>query len=104
MADVRVPQRPYFGVRSIFVSVLVGVAGCSEPVVDEVREACQPICDELVEACGLAAFPDEDSCMGGCAYVASQDEADLDLYAICVRQAECDPFDIVECEHAYGID
>jgi len=89
--------------RTPWLVVALGVAACAQPTEDEVVALCEPVCDELVDTCALASYPDHDSCMGGCAFLA-QEEADLQGYATCVRAADCDLFEIIECEHVHGID
>jgi len=64
---------------------------------------CDDLCEELVRECGYEAFPTIESCEQGCAWNRSEG-ADVDGQLDCVRDAACNTFDIVECEHAYGID
>jgi len=98
------PDRPYWGMpRFLRWVALALVLGCPEPELDEVAEQCRPICDVLVDDCAVAAYPDHDSCMGGCAYVASQG-GDLEGYGGCVDAAQCDTFELIDCEHSHGID
>lgn len=64
---------------------------------------CTDLCNELVIACGFEAFPTVDSCMQGCEYNADNG-ADIGAQLLCVDAAVCDTFQILECEHAYGLD
>lgn len=75
--------------------VFVGCGGGSEPGV------CESLCLTLVGECASAAFPDRASCDQGCLYSAELG-ADVTGQAACVADAGCDPFSIVECEHAHG--
>ena len=77
------------------------VAACSRPLSQE--NICEDLCFELVSHCQYAAFPDYESCMQGCAYDAEQG-ADVGAELLCVQEADCDTFAVVECEHAHGID
>src|SRR5688500_8087711 len=62
---------------------------------------CADLCDVLVDECGYAAYPSNESCEQGCAYSASEG-ADIAAQKSCVESAECNTFEIVECEHAHG--
>ncbi len=62
---------------------------------------CHDLCTELVGICGYAAFPDMTSCLDGCAYEASEGQ-DVRAQAICVQNAACDTFAILECENTHG--
>jgi len=64
---------------------------------------CEEMCTELVSNCEVAAFPNQDSCVQGCTYNADQG-ADVEDQLECILDADCDAFDIVECEHEYGVD
>jgi hypothetical protein len=62
---------------------------------------CADLCGELVAVCAFAAFPDMGSCLDGCAFDASQGQ-DVIGQAICVENAACDTFAILECENDFG--
>jgi hypothetical protein len=62
---------------------------------------CDEMCAELVEKCEYAAFPTTTSCVQGCLY-AENEGGDVKGQRDCVLEAECDTFDIVECEHEFG--
>lgn len=61
---------------------------------------CGDMCDQLVSTCSYAAFPSMESCLQGCEFD-STNGRDVDGQQECVADAECNTFDIVECEHAY---
>ena len=63
---------------------------------------CESICDELVYNCSFAAFPTHESCIEGCLYSAEKG-GDNEQYSVCVQEAECDIFKVVECENANGM-
>lgn len=65
--------------------------------------ACSDLCNELVITCGFEAFPTLDSCLQGCEYNVDNG-ADVGAQLLCVDAAVCDTFQILECEHAYGLD
>lgn len=65
------------------------------------RRACEDLCGTLANQCAFAAYPDEASCLEGCAYEASEGVA-LGEYHTCVAEAECDVFRVVSCARAYG--
>lgn len=62
---------------------------------------CADLCSELVAVCGYAAFPDMGSCLDGCAFDASEGQ-DVIGQAICVENAACDTFAILECENSFA--
>jgi hypothetical protein len=62
---------------------------------------CADLCSELVGICAYSAFPGMDSCLEGCAFDASEGQ-DVVGQAICVQNAECDTFAILECENSFG--
>ncbi len=62
---------------------------------------CGELCLELVGTCGYEAYPDLGSCLDGCAF-AEQQGADITAQALCVIEAECSTFNILECEHEFG--
>jgi hypothetical protein len=81
------------------LALLLLLAGC--PATEE--SVCSDLCVELVTHCEYAAFPSIESCNQGCNYAASEG-ADVEGEAGCVLAAECDTFEIIECEHAYGLE
>jgi len=62
---------------------------------------CDDICTELVAICDYAAYPSRDSCRQGCAWDASQG-GDVTAALACFEAADCNTFEIVECQHAFG--
>ncbi len=80
--------------------VLLVLAACEDE--GGPNSMCDDICDELVQSCDYAAFPSVESCEQGCAYSKSEG-ADIEGYLNCVEAAECNTFEIVGCERAYGI-
>jgi len=62
---------------------------------------CDDLCTELYRECGYAAFPTFSSCYQGCTYAEVEEGADVAGEAACVEAAECDTFQILECEHAH---
>jgi hypothetical protein len=79
------------------LSILLVLASCGAPQ----DTACDAVCSELVTTCDYAAFPSFASCQQGCGYWESEG-VDVQAYLECVRDADCDTFALVECEHAYG--
>jgi hypothetical protein len=78
---------------------LLFVLACStEAPTDEV---CASMCQELVQTCEYDAFPSYESCMQGCAY---EREAGgrIEPQTQCILMAECDTFEIVDCQHQFG--
>ena len=63
---------------------------------------CDDLCTELSSECGYAAFPTFGSCYQGCEYAEAEEGADIVGHVGCVQAAECNTFDILECEHAFG--
>jgi len=63
---------------------------------------CSSMCDELQGACAYDAFPDVESCLEGCLYSESEG-ADIEAQLACILQAECDTFEILECENQHGV-
>ena len=80
----------------VSMAIVVGCGGGSEA-----SSPCGDLCLELVATCAYDAYPDMGSCLDGCAY-AEQQGADITGQAICVIEAECSTFDILECEHQFG--
>lgn len=78
--------------------LLVTTACAPAPVIT----SCDYVCAELVSTCAYAAFPTLDTCRQGCAYW-EEEGVDVDSYLTCVQDAECNTFQIVECEHDLGI-
>lgn len=64
-------------------------------------KVCTDLCDELVYTCRYDAFPSYDSCLQGCAYDGEQG-ANLEQEAECLAAAECDPFEVVNCQNRFG--
>ncbi len=62
---------------------------------------CEDLCTELVMSCGYAAYPTRESCLQGCGYDEANG-ADIEKRLECVTAAECDTFEVIECEHARG--
>lgn len=81
---------------SISTALLVGCAGA-----EEASTPCGELCNELVANCAYGAYPDMGSCLDGCAW-SEQEGADITGHALCVMDASCDTFDILECEHEFG--
>jgi hypothetical protein len=73
---------------------LLGACGSEETI-------CDSLCSELVQSCDYAAYPDLESCRQGCTYD-NERGADTVGFQECVLAAECDTFEILECEHDYG--
>ena len=84
-----------------FLAPLVLLVACSGSGV--ASGPCDDMCRELVQSCDYAAFPDLNSCLDGCTYNEGLG-ADITGQTQCVLDAACDTFEIVECEHAYGLD
>lgn len=82
------------------LTLLLSLLGCAG---SEAKEICDGICDELVMECGYEAYPTYESCLQGCLYKEEQG-AKMDRAFQCVQKAECDTFEIIECEHAEGVD
>ena len=76
------------------------LSGCAQ---SEINETCDAICDELVFNCEYDAYPTKDSCVQGCLYKTEQG-AKMTRAESCILNAECDTFEIIECEHAEGVD
>ena len=62
---------------------------------------CSEVCQELYQQCDYAAYPSYDSCLEGCAYNEERGADMVEQFA-CVQNAECNTFEIIECEHQYG--
>jgi hypothetical protein len=60
---------------------------------------CADVCDLLVMDCDYTAYPTRESCMQGCSYDESKG-ADIEKRLECLSAAECDTFEVIECEHA----
>lgn len=78
---------------AVLMTACVGDAATEGP--------CSDLCGELVGECGFTAFPDMGSCLDGCAFDASEGQ-DVIGQAICVGNAECDTFAVLECENQFG--
>lgn len=76
---------------------LISAFGCK----DEVTLQCEEVCTELVINCAYEAYPDLESCQDGCLYEA-EEGADIEDHLDCVTDADCDLFEIIECEHEEG--
>lgn len=63
---------------------------------------CDQLCEELVMTCEYAAFPDFTSCQTGCLYDEEQG-ANTKGKLKCVAAAECNTFEVLECEHQYEL-
>ena len=87
-------------VNSIFFGFVCAL-GCAEPVVDDEYEACTSLCKELVRECSYDAYPTTESCMAGCADVIEA-EAELFELEVCILEAGCDAFAIIECQNHFG--
>jgi len=81
--------------------LLAFVAGCNQSSLSQ--DACHDLCTELMTACDYDAFPNLQSCLSGCEWNVEQG-ADIDGQLTCVQAATCNTFEIMECEHAYGLD
>jgi len=75
--------------------------GCTEPETDDEYEACVSLCDELVASCSYDAYPTTESCMAGCADQVNA-EAEVFELEVCILDAECDTFAIIECQNHFG--
>ena len=77
------------------------LAGCSTG--SDTKSPCYNLCQELVQTCDYAAYPTFSSCEEGCVYY--QDEGvDVEAQLTCIQEAECNEFDVIECEHKHGVD
>lgn len=76
------------------------LAGCTTGTVKS-NPICDAMCAELVDTCKYAAYPTSQSCVQGCVYNQKQG-ADIAGQRDCILDAQCDTFDIVECEHQFG--
>ena len=75
--------------------------GCENTDSDPQYGICADVCKELYQNCSYSAYPSYDSCLEGCAY--NQEEgADIEQQLTCFLEAECDTFEIIECENQYG--
>lgn len=86
--------------RALLILPLTLLLGCAR---SEVNATCEAICDELVYNCEYDAYPTRDSCVQGCLYKTEQG-AKMSRAESCILNAECDTFEIIECEHAEGVD
>lgn len=75
--------------------------GCTPKEENKDVQECEDLCLELVGSCDLAAYPDLNSCMMGCGYN-KEEGGDISNHLSCVQDAECDLFQIIECENKYG--
>jgi len=80
------------------VLALLFVAGCESAATP--ATPCGEMCDTLVRDCSYEAFPSFESCLQGCEFDQTNGR-DTEGQKDCVQQAECDTFEIVECENAY---
>jgi len=62
---------------------------------------CSDVCQELYQQCEYAAFPSYESCIEGCAYN-EEEGADMEDQLECFQDAECNTFEIIECENEHG--
>ena len=62
---------------------------------------CEDICKEVYSTCQFEAYPSYESCLEGCAYN-EEEGSDLEAQYQCFQEAECDTFEIIECENTYG--
>jgi hypothetical protein len=83
----------------ITAGTLLLLCGCAGR--EAVATSCNQLCDELVDECGYPAFPDEESCLQGCAYNEGEG-ADTEAHLDCVQEAACNTFDIISCENSHG--
>ncbi len=67
-----------------------------------VPTVCDDLCAELVSQCGYEAYPTLDSCIQGCIYRLEEENADVEAQLSCVKDAQCDTFAVLECEHEAG--
>ena len=67
------------------------------------QAACKKMCESLVRTCHFEAFPDYSSCEQGCGYEATEGGHVVSM-AECVEEADCETFEILECQHAFGFD
>ncbi len=78
---------------------LLLLAGCAQQVAST---SCDFTCNELVTTCAYPAFPTRDTCLQGCAYW-EESGVNVDSYLACVQDAACNTFQILECEHEFGV-
>ena len=86
--------------RLLMCSALLGASACAPEVEPS---ACFDLCTNLYSTCGYEAFPTLESCQQGCEWNLDQG-ADIGGQLLCIEEANCDTFAILECEHAYGLD
>jgi hypothetical protein len=75
------------------------LVACSQKEVVNVPQECTDLCRELVSECRYEAYPTLDSCLQGCVYRIEEEKLDMAEQAECVLAAECDTFEIIECEN-----
>jgi hypothetical protein len=75
------------------------LVACSQKVVADAPQECTDLCRELVSECRYEAYPTLDSCLQGCVYRIEEEKLDMAEQAECVLAAECDTFEIIECEN-----
>ena len=63
---------------------------------------CYELCQELVQTCGFSAYPSFSSCEEGCLYYQEQN-VDIEGQYSCIQEAECNEFDVIDCENLYGV-
>ncbi len=79
--------------------LILALHGCEAE--SEWPEECESLCDTLVFQCEYEAYPSEESCLEGCVYDIELGR-DVAGEAACVGAAECDLFEIIECQNAAG--
>jgi len=92
-------------VLTLLATAAAGLLLCScagrDQLLFDYEASCYELCKELVDECSYPAFPDEESCLQGCAYNEGEG-ADTDAHLECVQEAACNTFDIISCENSYG--
>lgn len=89
--------------RMLLPLALLVLAGCDTAEAPDVSETCDEMCEILVTDCAYGAYPSMDSCLQGCTWYESEGVA-VDDELDCIRAAACDTFQILECEHTYGME
>lgn len=81
------------------ITIFLMLLACAD---ETVETTCDVMCKELVETCAYQAYPSYESCVQGCTY--QQDQGgDIEGQNTCVEKAECDTFEIIDCEHKFGV-
>ncbi len=83
------------------LALLLTLCACAQEEEGLHSQDCEDLCSELITACAYTAFPSTDSCLQGCSWNESEGAA-IAAQLACVKDAACDTFLIVECEHEYG--